>query len=130
VQDLTKKYFRAGKPNLEARWSQIGKVDSELPPQQENLRADPIQDITSPNPMQQVQQDVRQKFGFQLTKFGTVTMIPMPQNTLLEQKQDEEVGPTPKPEIPQKDENFNEPRQRTPTEQELVEEYPDKGASK
>lgn len=126
VQDLTKKYFRAGKPNLEARWSQIGKVDSELPPQQENLRADPIQDITSPNPMQQVQQDVRQKFGFQLTKFGTVTMIPMPQNTLLEQKQDEEVGPTPKPEIPQKDENFNEPRQRTPTEQELVEEYPDR----
>lgn len=101
VQDLTEKYFRAGKPNLEARYSQIGKVDSELPPQQENLRADPIQDLTSPNPMQQVQQDVRQKFGFKLTKFGTVTMIPMPKNTFDEQKQEEQVGPISKPEIPQ-----------------------------
>ena len=100
LQDLTKKYFRAGKPNLEARYSQIGKVDSELPPQQENLRTEPIQDLTSPNPMQQVQQDVRQKFGFKLTKFGTVTMVPMLQDAIPEQIQEEQVGPIPKPEIP------------------------------
>ena len=126
IQDLTKRYFVAGKPNLEARYSQIGKVDSELPPQQQNLRTDPIQDLTSPNPMQQVQQDVQQKFGFKLTKFGTVTMAPMPQNTFEEQKQDEQVGPISKPEIPQTDEEFSEPRQRVPTEEELIEENPDR----
>mgnify|MGYP001203238744 FL=1 len=101
ISDLNQYYFKAGTPHLEARYSQIGKVDLELPPQQQNLRTDPIQDLTSPNPMQQVQQDVQQKFGFKLTKFGTVTMAPMPQNTFEEQKQDEQVGPISKPEVPQ-----------------------------
>ena len=126
ISDLNQYYFKAGKPHLEARYSQIGKVDLELPPQQQNLRTDPIQDLTSPNPMQQVQQDVQQKFGFKLTKFGTVTMAPMPQNTFEEQKQDEQVGPISKPEIPQTDEEFSEPRQRVPTEEELIEENPDR----
>jgi hypothetical protein len=79
VEDLTKKYFRAGKTNLAARIAQIGKVDSQFPPQQEKLRAEPIQDFTSPNPMQQVQEDVQQRFNIQLTKYGTVTMVPKPQ---------------------------------------------------
>ena len=50
--------------------------------------------------MQQVQQDMQQKFGFKLTKFGTVTMVPMLQDAIPEQIQEEQVGPTPKPKIP------------------------------
>lgn len=101
ISDLNQYYFKAGKPNLEARYSQIGKVDPIFEPQQEQSIKNFETDFTSPNPMQQVQQDMQQKFGFKLTKFGTVTMVPMLQDAIPEQIQEEQVGPISKPEVPQ-----------------------------